>query len=309
MKTQHPIKQQARHWLVLLHSGQASEQQWQEFKAWLQQDSRHQQHYREAELLWRQTTYTETVADALSVRLQARKPRYARYAWLAACVALLAILLVPVWQVEPDILQLHTEKGQIQTFRLDDGSSLTLGGDSLAQVNLSDTDRQVWLQKGDAVFDVSPDETRPFIVTVKNSHIRVLGTLFDVQQRAEQITVGVAHGRVEVSQNHQVQLLTNNQAVILDKQGMSPVQFLPDSQFANWRQQRFNFQDSTLEDVISVLNRYSNVTLKLSHPTLASQRLTAAFRLDQLEQMLDALQLSHNIHWRKDAQGVIWLSI
>nr|WP_269814676.1 DUF4974 domain-containing protein [Bowmanella yangjiangensis] len=90
---------------------------------------------------------------------------------------------------------------------------------------------------------------------------------------------------------------------------MSAVQFLHDSQFANWRQQRFNFQDSTLEDVISVLNRYSNVTLKLSHPTLASQRLTAAFRLDQLEQMLDALQLSHNIHWHKDAQGVIWLSI
>lgn len=308
MKIHNDIQQQARHWLVVLHSGQASAQQWQQFKAWLQQDSRHQQSYRDAELLWRQSTYTETVADQVATLPTSTPKRRQALWWLAACVALLALLL-PFVPTPPEKQMFSTARGQIQTFRLEDGSSLTLGGDSMAEVSLSKHARQVVLKKGDGVFDVAPDPQRPFVVAVRHNQIRVLGTLFDVQQTGERVQVSVAHGRVEVSQNNQTQLLTDNQAVVLAPQRISAVTALGAGQFANWRQHRFNFEDSTLQDVISVLNRYGKVNLKLSHPSLATQRLTAAFRLDQLEQMLDALQLSHNIHWHQDPQGVIWLSI
>src|SRR5580658_6541684 len=60
----------------------------------------------------------------------------------------------------------RTAVGSIKAVPMRDGSTVTLNTDSGIRVALSDTERRVDLDKGEAFFEVAKDLTRPFVVRV-----------------------------------------------------------------------------------------------------------------------------------------------
>lgn len=87
----------------------------------------------------------------------------------------------------------------IGNIKLPDGTHITLNAGTLIRYNDS---REVWLQEGEAFFDVRPDAEQPFTVHLDNGLlIRVLGTSFTVQSYSELPfqQVDVLSGKVEVS--------------------------------------------------------------------------------------------------------------
>lgn len=120
-----------------------------------------------------------------------------RYA-LAAAAALCA------FAVTLPTLRLHlradhvTSTGRVEQIRLSDGSMVQLGPDSAIAIDYTGGARHVRLLSGQALFDVTPDESRPFWVVAGDVTTTVLGTSFDVRMIGDATSVAVQRGQVRV---------------------------------------------------------------------------------------------------------------
>lgn len=112
-----------------------------------------------------------------------------------------------------------TGTAEIRTVRLDDGSSVRLGPETAITVSYVDDKRSVKLVKGEALFDVQHDPTRPFQVIVRDAVITDIGTRFNVNMRGEATAVTVNHGQVRVADGRQSHLLNAGDWVRLDAAG------------------------------------------------------------------------------------------
>jgi transmembrane sensor len=82
--------------------------------------------------------------------------------------------------------------------RLEDGSTVDLNSQSKVRVRFGENRRSVELLEGQALFRVTKDTSRPFIVATDNTHVRAVGTQFDVYRKPSGTVVTVIEGRVAV---------------------------------------------------------------------------------------------------------------
>lgn len=81
---------------------------------------------------------------------------------------------------------------------LPDGSRVDLNGDSDITVEYSAGIRRVVLVRGEGLFDVAKDPSRPFIVATTGAEVRAIGTVFSVARDKGVVDVVVTEGRVAV---------------------------------------------------------------------------------------------------------------
>jgi transmembrane sensor len=91
-----------------------------------------------------------------------------------------------------------TGVGEQRTLTLNDGSRIELNSETRIQVAYNDGERRINLLDGQALFHVTHDFSRPFIVHTKTTDIRAVGTEFDVYEQVTGTTVSVVEGRVAV---------------------------------------------------------------------------------------------------------------
>ena len=91
-----------------------------------------------------------------------------------------------------------TAIGEQRSVRLEDGSTVDLNSKSKIRVRFSAQRRDVELLEGQALFRVTKDASRPFIVATDNIHVRAVGTQFDVYRKSSGTVVTVVEGRVAV---------------------------------------------------------------------------------------------------------------
>jgi transmembrane sensor len=125
-----------------------------------------------------------------------RRRRPARFFVLAASVLLL--LLVGIWTWLDHRQVYATDIGEQRTLTLEDGSRVELNSRTRVRVAYHSNERDLELLEGEALFQVSKDPTRPFIVHTTASDIRAVGTQFDVNKRQAGTTITVVEGAVAV---------------------------------------------------------------------------------------------------------------
>ncbi len=78
---------------------------------------------------------------------------------------------------------------------LSDGSVVTLNADSRIDVHMDQHQRNILL-RGEAIFKVAHDESRPFFVHAEHTTVRAVGTQFNVYARPDgSTTVAVLEAR------------------------------------------------------------------------------------------------------------------
>lgn len=110
-----------------------------------------------------------------------------RRRWLHL-VASILIILGAIWMVRhfstPDrgLRYANTLEGQTHLVHLDDGSSVYLNQNSSLQFpgRFDGPERKV-IFSGEAFFEITPDQQRPFIIETQDAEIKVLGTSFNVR--------------------------------------------------------------------------------------------------------------------------------
>jgi transmembrane sensor len=203
-------REEAAMWLVLLDDDPDDAGRRVEFEAWLNAAPVNRDAWqavgRTAALLPEADRLQRRSADSAASRPRVVRWR-ARYALGVAALALSACILAIVGPTIALRLQAdyHTGVAEIETLRLDDGSSVRMGPGSALRVAFSSGERRVQILAGEALFDVAADATRPFRVVTRDAITTVLGTRFDVSLLQASTSVVVARGHVQVSSRSGVQ--------------------------------------------------------------------------------------------------------
>lgn len=187
-------------WLIR-RDGTITEDDEASFRQWLDEDPRHQLAYREAATIWQQL-------EEPAIRLAAGDHRRStiaarrRMGWWPALPAAIAAACV-IWFVNPSMVEnwqadIVTARGQVVARDLPDGSRLNIGADTALDIDFKDGRRRVVLRRGQAFFDVKPDQSA-FTVDSGAGEIRVLGTAFNIDRTADGVEVTVQRGLVSVA--------------------------------------------------------------------------------------------------------------
>jgi transmembrane sensor len=93
---------------------------------------------------------------------------------------------------------IETHASEWRSVQLADGTIVSAGPNTLIKVEYGKGIRGVTLRRGEAMFKVAEDASRPFIVNAGGALARAVGTRFGVERREDRIRVTVAEGRVAV---------------------------------------------------------------------------------------------------------------
>lgn len=221
---------------------------------------------------------------------------------MAASAALLLVVAGVGWVRGPEaLLQMQadyfTQKGEVRTVHLADGSSVQLDSASAIKLEFDGVQRRISLIKGSAIFDVAPmagEEKRPFVVHSAGGQTRALGTRFVVEREDDrQAWVGVLQHSVAVT----LQALPQKATVLKEGQAArySPengVVALDDfdlERATSWRRGVLIFDRLPLAKVIEQLNRYRPGKVVLTNADLGTREVSGVFRLDMLDTALGTL--------------------
>ncbi|WP_240478655.1 FecR family protein [Pseudomonas cremoricolorata] len=287
--TRTELDEQALERWVQLNSGNASQADWQAFQQWRQRSAAHAAAADEVEQLWHTLGHTQPPNLSAQVApAPGRTRRVRRWAALAACVAALAVVGLhgPARVLTADQA---TATGERRTLTLDDGSQVWLNSASAVNIDYSAQRREITLLKGEALFQVSKDAARPFVVVAGDGEVRAVGTRFDVDLHRDRVQVGVAEGVVQVSSGGSRVRLEQSQQVSY-QQGRAPssVDLYDPSSGAAWQRGKLIFNRTTLAEVFEVTERYLPGALVVSG-RLPNNPVSGVFDLDDLPAMLDVL--------------------
>lgn len=183
---------------------------------------------------------------------------------------------------------------------LEDGSIVYLADNTNLQYpeHFQSNKRQVSLQ-GNALFDVSGNRERPFLIDTRQVEIEVLGTAFNVKSGdGKPFELSVQHGVVKVTlkQNGTSTLVKAGQTVTRSPEGLQ-VTATPDNKQFDWYTSQMRFKDEKLSDILRVVNKNLPETTIEASPTLESRRLTVSFSKDSPETMAELICLALNLKY------------
>lgn len=157
--------------------------------------------------------------------------------------------------------------------------------------------REVFLT-GEGYFNITKDSTRPFYVHTQQISTRVLGTAFQVQyDSTSQVRVTLVEGKVQILRD------SSTLATLQPQQA-----FTYNAKADNWEIRNISsaeagvlagggvvFEATPLRDVAALLERYFDVKVHFSHPSLASLQFTSMFSQPSLTNILQAIKASSKI--------------
>jgi transmembrane sensor len=188
-----------------------------------------------------------------------------------------------------------TGKGERREIALADGSTVHLNAETTLKVRYTGDRRAIEMAEGEAIFDVRRDAARPFTVATPSREVRVLGTQFDVRSRSGDLTVTVAHGRVQVSPHDGADggayLLTRGQRLRVASSGAEAVRFVDPGEAFAWRAGRLIYREQPLSEVVADLNRQFTTQIEIGDAELAAMPITGVIVLDDANAVLARLSL------------------
>jgi len=299
------ILETAADWCDRLAQLSAAERQ--DFQRWLLEP----EHASAFERMHR-TMLDVALLDAADGVAAAAKPRFSLQAWLGRALlpkagwgvlvgaAAMACALFVLWpQPRPVALApqvLATAKGERRNVTLADKSVAYLNADTQVSVSYSPGERKLTLLRGEAIFQVAKDKSRPFRVITGTAMVTAVGTRFGVDRLGEAVEVRVYEGTVKVDGKGVAgQAVTRGQWLLIDpKRGISSGGFSPD-QYENWRTGWLEADRMPLSYVIARLNRYTDDKIVLSDAKLGDVDLTGRFRLDNTDGTLRQIAASLDV--------------
>lgn len=174
----------------------------------------------------------------------------------------------------------------------------------------SKRDRTVFLD-GEAFFDVTKDEKKPFRVKTTLGDIKVTGTSFNVEAYSKHghFETGLFKGSVEIYKNDNklVTLKPNERSFLKD--GELYVTPITDRDKYLWKEGLIAFNNETLEEILLSLEKYFDVRIQVSNSSLPQRTYTGKFRqADGVDYALRVLQKSiHFSYERNETTGIVYI--
>jgi len=199
---------------------------------------------------------------------------------------------------------ISTPKGGQYQLELPDGSQVWLNATSSIHFPTSfiGTERRIEIT-GEAYFEIARDPNMPFIVTVNNAEVQVLGTHFNINgyDDEDNVKTTLLEGSVRFVNEGNINLLKPGQQAQLTKEGMTKVVSNVDlDEVVAWKNGMFGFENAGIETVMRQFSRWYDVEIEYKGKT--DDLFIAEMRRDiKLSDALKALELTGKVKF--DIQG------
>lgn len=303
-----PVAEQARDWIVFLASGEHSDARMRDFEAWLAQPG-HRRAFEHERRLWRSLAPAPVASAAATPRSPVRaraRPRQRRLHWAAAAAAAVALLVTApdAWlRLQAD----HRSNHQVQAVQLPDGSRAVLDADSAISVHFDARARRIELLQGRAWFEVTPDAQRRFSVVAGNGVVEDISTAFTVARLDDTVETEVGQGRVRVANpvdGGWTYLQVGQRASYGAHSGVTRLADVAADRVGAWRQGELLLDETAVAEAVQEVGRYRRGPTFVRGDLSRLPAVSAALRIDQPEQALDALAATAGLQVTRLPLGV-----
>ena len=201
--------------------------------------------------------------------------------------------------------------------------SLTLSDGTIIQLNsgtsikfpikfLAGQERKVFIEYGEAFFEVAKDTKHPFIVNNNNIDIKVLGTQFNVSAYPEDqsTTTVLVEGSVQLydrtnplQPTHTI-IKPGEQAFWKQsKNGFSVSNADIESQ-TGWREGKIVLKSLPFNQMIVKLQRHYNVDIECNDNQLNNEIITSTFKEESIEDVLELINEIHHIKYEVKGRNI-----
>lgn len=317
------IEEAAAHWFVRRQAGFGSGDEVR-FNAWLAADPRCGAALAELEKAWETVSYPGRTGqgDEARQRLESRRRARRRRGLAIGCVGLAAgvALMFALLSGRSPALDPKAEPVSVairpDRQLLPDGSVIERNAQTDVEIDYSGRERRVRLTRGEALFTVAHDASRPFFVVAGGVEVRAVGTEFSVRYDPRQINVLVTEGRVAVTKIASAapgdsdavspaatSALAEPVYVVAGRHVVMPsnlplatapeIKPMAASEIAAalaWRGKRIEFTRTPLAKVAELFNRQNRLQLSIDDAATGDLRITGLFWADDLEGFVRLLE-------------------
>lgn len=183
---------------------------------------------------------------------------------------------------------------------LPDGSKVWLNSDSRLHFpsRFDGTSREVSLE-GEGYFEVTTDKEKPFIVHAGGTAVEVLGTRFNISSyKQEPVRTALVEGSVKVYAEQETPVTLHPGFMTeFDDGALKQTSFDPMEAMA-WMDGIYYFNNSPLDQLALVINRWYGLSVILEDSRLARHRISGLMEREHLAYFLSDLQASTGIMHR-----------
>lgn len=286
-----------------------------EIEAWLARSPAHRAAYWRLEAAWDHTRRLPALKTQLDEAAAENAPRnlfpLMKIAAAFVVVAALGVAATLYFSASRD-RTFATEIGGHELVSFADGTKIELNTNTRLRARMTTAQRVVWLDSGEAYFEVKHDPTHPFIVIVGDHRITDLGTKFVVRRQAGRTKVALLEGSAEFSvanvrSRSQSALLMPGDVAIGTANSIA-VTREPEQQLSRqlgWRKGLLVFKHATLADAVAEFNRYNREKLVLADSDTGALTIGGTFNVHHLDDFTKLVQLVLGLHVNANGNEIL----
>jgi transmembrane sensor len=213
---------------------------------------------------------------------------------LAAAAAITCLIGSVAWYSnQPAVQTFSTAVGERSNLKLPDGSHVDLTTDTVLRVAKGEGQRSVWLDKGEAFFQVVHDDKHEFVLHALNFKVTDLGTEFSVRRDINRLDVTVVKGSVRIDppqgSSRPVRLtagqtaVADSNAIVVSRKSQAAI-----ADALGWRNGVLVFRRTPLSEVVAEFNRWNTEKIVVGDDSTAHMTVSArlsATDVDMLARM------------------------
>ena len=203
-----------------------------------------------------------------------------RFAMVASVV--LAVIVTVLSSLVRTDQVIATKLGRWDKQLLEDGTVVYAGPRTKLRFHFNGETRSVTLVRGEALFEVAKEPSRPFIVTTDAGTVQAVGTEFATADLGDTVVVTVAEGKVVVTptaiRDDGMQPMTPvvaGQQVVLSPSGSSAPVAVDTDRELKWLRDWYEYDGERVGDIVAQLNLRHDVQVIVDDPQVARLRMNS----------------------------------
>lgn len=232
---------------------------------------------------------------------------------LISGLGLLAYIFTkPPTSLKTTFITIQTRTGQVKQFVLPDSSVIWINAASKVRVpsTFNNTIRQVYLDEGEAFFEIKHNQHKPFRVTTMPLQVQVMGTSFNIKayRALPQLKVTVVTGKVGVSHNKNLLafLIPGRQLSYSRNGGLFTQQTVTARESQSWKDGDTYLNHVKFEELSLIFKNLYGLSLKAGNKRVHDYLFTLRIKRNlKATETLKLISLMHNAHFRKEGNVVV----
>lgn len=241
-------------------------------------------------------------------------PIFSKMLRIAAVLMILAVSAGAIYyflkQQQPENQHVVAQNTSIEN-QLPDGSMVTLNtGASIDYPEKFKKNKRLVKLQGEAYFNVTHDQSKPFVVTADDIQIEVLGTSFYINTQAanDKVEVVLTTGKIAIYRKDKPQekmILESGEKAEFSKTDQKITKLENNNEnYMAFKTKKMVFTDTPLSEIVCNLNKIYSTNILIKDKSIADCKITVTFNNQSLDAVLNVLKATVDLNILKSGKSI-----